>query len=188
MKKILLSLTILISTVTLAQKTAQSKYTFGFGVNFIDNTGGVSKNKFFEIEDWNVIPFVSAFTVERKMAKNFSLNAQFLLNDFEKNKFENGRMITRNVTYASASLNALYTFDSHIVDVKWFDASVIAGLGTIWFDGIPTQNFNAGLAFDFWFSKNVALRLETQGKIVFSDKVLSDNHIVHSASIILPIR
>ncbi|MCU0321944.1 MAG: hypothetical protein MUE72_05965 [Chitinophagaceae bacterium] len=187
MKKILLGLTILVSSVAMSQETAKSKYTFGFGVNFIDNSG-TFENKFFETGNWNAIPFVSAFTVQRKMTENFSLSGQFLLNEFDKNNIHNGMMITKDATYASINLNALYTFDSHIVDVKWFDASVIAGVGALWVDGTPNQTFNTGLALDFWLSENVALRLETQGRFAFEDTKVANNHIVHSISFIVPFK
>jgi len=187
MKKVLLILTILISTATLAQRTAESKYTFGFGVNFIDNSG-TAKNNFFETDNWNVIPFVLAFTVERKMANNFKLNAQFLLNEYDKDNIHNGGKIEYNATYTSINLNALYAFDSHFMDVEWFDANVIAGAGAMWLDGIPNQTFNTGLALDFRLSKMVSLRLETQGRFAFEKQLLGNNHIVHAVSVILPIK
>ena len=187
MKKILLILTILIASVTFAQRTAESKYSFGFGVNFIDNSGTAKKN-FFETDNWNVIPFVLAFTVERKIDKNFKLNAQFLLNEYDKDNIHNGGKIEYNATYTSVNLNALYTFDSHFVDVDWFDASVIAGAGAMWLDGIPNQTFNTGLAIDFKLNKNVGLRLETQGRFAFEKQLLGNNHLVHVVSVILPIK
>ncbi|MCL9770705.1 hypothetical protein NAT47_09765 [Flavobacterium sp. HXWNR69] len=188
MKKTILLVLLTLGTFSYAQEQEVSKkWLFGFGSNLLNNNA-LHADKYFSSKDINVIPTVSAFTVQRKFDNKFSVEGQFFLNELEKENLHNGMMIDRNVTYASINVNGLYTFDSHLVDVKWFDASVIAGLGAMWTDGVPNQTFNTGLALDFWLSPLVGLRLETQGRFAFEKEQLGNNHIIHAASIILPIQ
>ena len=84
-------------------------------------------------------------------------------------------------------LNAKYTFDQHLIDVKWFDASIVAGGGLGWLDGKNNQVMNTGLALDFWFNKSVGLRMQTMGKFAVDNKELFNNHIKHSAELIVKL-
>jgi hypothetical protein len=44
---------------------------------------------------------------------------------------------------------------------------------------------NTGLALDFWFNKSVGLRMQTMGKFAVDNKELFNNHIKHSAELIV---
>ena len=63
------------------------------------------------------------------------------MNVYDSSKLQNGTTISRDLTYAALDANAKYTFDQHLVNVKWFDASVIGGAGLAWLDG-KTTNFS----------------------------------------------
>lgn len=192
MKKTILLVLLTLGTFSFAQEqeqeqTPSKKWFLGVGFNLMNNNA-LDVNEFFSLKDANVIPMISAFTVQRKWDNNFSVAGQFFLNQYNAKNMHDGKTIAKSLTYTSANLNAMYTFDQHLVDVKWFDATVIGGLGAFWADKTSNYSFNTGLAFDFWVSKDVALRLETQGKFAFDEKSPSTNHIVHSFSVILPIK
>ncbi|WP_374542452.1 hypothetical protein [Flavobacterium sp.] len=166
------------------EQNNQNKWLFGFGINVLNNN--VLQNKeFFSLKDINFIPTISALSLQRKFSNNLSLEGQIFLNQFQKENLHNGKSIDRSNGMASINLNTLYTYDSHLVDVKWFDASVLLGLGAIWTDDTSNQTFNTGMVFDFWLSEKVALRLETQGRFAFDNNKLANNHIIHALSIIV---
>ncbi len=60
----------------------------------------------------------------------------------------------------------------HLVDVAWFDASVVGGAGSFMVDGKGNQTLNGGLALDFWFSKTTGIRLQTLGKFALEEDLL----------------
>ena len=186
MKKSIILVLLMSVSFAFAQEETSKKWFFGFGVNFLDNSSS-SDDEYFSVKNWNVIPSVSTFSVQRKFDSNFSVNGQFLLNKLDKSNKQNGEILNEDLFFASINANLMYTFDSHIVDVKWFDASALAGVGAMWTDGTPNQTINAGIALDFWLNKAVALRLETQGKFAFDQEQVGNDHIVHTVSIILPI-
>ena len=106
------------------------------------------------------------------------------MNQYEAANLQNGSSISRVLTYFVINANAKYTFDQHIVDVKWFDASVLAGAGLGWLEGENNQFLNTGLTLDFWLSSTIGMRLQTVGKFSMDNDQLFNNHIQHTAEFI----
>ena len=55
-----------------AQET--QKWVFGSGINFIDNSP-TTNNEFLKTNNWNTIPFISSFSVDRKLENNIAIGA-----------------------------------------------------------------------------------------------------------------
>jgi hypothetical protein len=182
MKKSALILVCLFALSGSAQDT--QKWVFGFGVNSIDNTL-TFENQYFSLKNWNTLPFVSSFSVDRKLDNNFTVGTNLSMNVYEAKNLHNGTAISRDLTCLTLDVNAKYTFDQHLVDVKWLDASIVGGAGLGWLDGKNNQFFNTGFALDFWFSNAVGLRLQSLGKFAFDNEQLFNNHIRHSAEIVV---
>jgi hypothetical protein len=182
MKKTALILVCFFAMTVSAQE--KQKWVFGFGLNMIDNSA-TSNNDYLKTKNWNLIPFISSFSLDRKFNNNFAVGANLSMNEYETNNLHNGGVISRDITYMAFDVNAKYTFDQHLIDVKWFDASIVAGGGLGWLDGKNNQFMNTGLALDFWFNKSVGLRMQTMGKFAVDNKELFNNHIKHSAELIV---
>lgn len=182
MKKTALILVCLFALSVSAQET--KKWVFGFGINSVDNTL-TYENQYFSTSNWNTTPFVSSFTVDRKFDNNFTVGTNLSMNVYDSKNLQNGTTITRDLTYLALDVNAKYTFDQHFMDVKWFDASIVGGAGLGWLDGKNNQFFNTGLALDFWFNEAVGLRLQTLGKFAFDNEQVFNNHVRHSAEIVV---
>ena len=182
MKKAALILVFLFALSLSAQES--EKWVFGFGINGIDNTATMD-NQYFSSKNWNIVPFISSFTLDRKLNNNFTAGANLSMNVYDAENLQNGMMISRDLTYLAVDANAKYTFDQLFMDVKWFDASVVGGAGLAFLDGKTNQFFNSGLALDFWFKDAVGLRLQTLGKFAFDNEQLFNNHIRHSAEIVV---
>jgi hypothetical protein len=50
---------------------------------------------------------------------------------------------------------------------------------------VTNQTGNLGLGFNFWFQPNLGLRLQTLGKFGFEENTLLNNHIQHTAELVL---
>ena len=167
--------------------TAVDKWRFGFGFNMINNTG-TADNRHFDIDDMNAIPFISSFSLDYKYSEAFCFGGVLSLNELSSKKMQNGMFISEDYTYIAFDVNAKYTFDQHLVDVRWFDASLVGGAGIFLVDNKGNQSFNVGLALDFWFTSSVGLRLQTLGKFASdTDSTVANNMIQHSAEFIFKL-
>ena len=187
MKKAIALLLVLNATIGFAQEERsqeEKKWTFGTGVNFIDNTA-TSGDGFFNTPEWNILPFVSTFGVERDFSEGFSADVRLSLNEYQSENKHDDATIARDVTYFAFDAAARYTFDQHLFDAEWFDATAVAGAGLFWVDGKNNQSANVGMAFDFWFNPSLGLRLQTLGKFAFEQKTLANNHVQHSAELLV---
>ena len=184
MKRVIVVLVLVMSASLFGQETASPKWKFGFGVNFIDNSALESK-QFFKTNNWNAIDFISLFSADYAVGQNLAIGGTVSMNELSKDNNQNGGMITKDVLYVAFDANARYTFDQHLVDVAWFDASVVGGAGLFMVDGKGNQTLNGGLALDFWFSKTTGIRLQTLGKFALEEDLLGNNHIQHSAQFVV---
>lgn len=187
MKKILTILSCCFALIGLAQEKQtkeKEKWVFGSGINFIDNSA-TTYNQYFKTKNWNAIPFISSFSVDRKLENNLAIGVNLSMNQYQANNIHNGNSISRDLTYFVINANAKYNFDQHITDLKWFDASVLAGAGFGWLGGENNQFLNTGLTLDFWLSNTVGMRLQTIGKFAIDNDQLFNNHIQHTAEFIL---
>lgn len=182
MKKTLLILSFFFALIGMAQEN--KKWVFGSGINFIDNSA-TTNNEYLKTKNWNTIPFVTSFSVDRKLKNNFAIGANLSMNQYEADNLHNGSLISRDLTYFVINANTKYTFDQHVLDIKWFDASLIAGAGSGWLDGKNNQFLNTGLTLDFWVSNDIGLRIQTVGKFAIDNDKLFNNHIQHTAEFII---
>ena len=68
------------------------------------------------------------------MSEAFSFGGVLSLNELSSKNRQNGMSISNDYTYVAFDLNAKYTFDQHLVDVRWFDASIVGGAGVFMVD------------------------------------------------------
>lgn len=130
MKKIFVLVTVFITSFVFSQEdtTAVKKWRFGVGFNLINNTA-TADDRYFDTADLNAIPFVSTFSLDYKYSEAFSFGGVLSLNELSSKNRQNGMSISNDYTYVAFDINAKYTFDQHLVDVRWFDASLVGGAG-----------------------------------------------------------
>lgn len=186
MKKIFVLVTVFITSFVFSQEdtTAVKKWRFGVGFNLINNS--VSEvDRYFDTADLNAIPFVSTFSLDYKYSEAFSVGGVLSLNELSSKNRQNGMSISNDYTYVAFDLNAKYSFDQHLVDVRWFDASIVGGAGVFMVDKKGNPSLNAGLALDFWLTSSVGLRLHTLGKFAVNEDLLVNNHLQHAAELLI---
>lgn len=183
MKKIITLFALAISTFAVAQES--SKWTIGVGVNVIDNTS-TDDAVFFQTKDWNFVPVVSKFSATYDVKEHLAIGGEVAINKYSAKNEHNGvnTELTSDAGFVGLDLNARYNVDHHFTHAKWFDASVIGGLGMFWVDGEPNQSITPGLALDFWLGEGYGIRLQTLGRVAFDNNKLGNNHIQHSVEFI----
>ena len=126
MKKAVAVLACCFALIGSAQET--QKWVFGSGINFIDNSA-TTNNEFLKTKNWNTIPFISSFSVDRKLENNIAIgaNSQDLLqklNDLDFYKasypkslgmeFVNAEIFPLMHSYEIDAKDKLRTFVEHI--------------------------------------------------------------------------
>lgn len=184
MKKIILvTFLSLASFKMFAQEDSASKWIFGVGMNIIDNTSTLN-NQFFNLDQMNVGNIVSHVSVEYQPG-NWGVVAELNYNKLEGNTLQNGTLLSRSEYMIGLDVNGKYYFDSLFTDSTKFDAALLGGVGVNRFFGEYSGSANVGLSLQYWFKSNVGLRLQTAGKFGFDDQNPLNNHIQHTAALIV---
>jgi outer membrane protein OmpA-like peptidoglycan-associated protein len=147
-------------------------YPVGGGPGGLGNAHSESFfSEFFNTGDhWNVLPSISRLGVERYVGAGFVVELAGSLNRIDKL----GDIPTEDLNYFAADLTAKYSFRSLIDPDGWFDPYLGAGPGYVWLDENGSFTANGTLGFNFWFSDNVALVLQTSYKEAFENNDQGD--------------
>ena len=180
---LLASLFVLAFTAVQAQDQ-NNPWAIGIGVNAVDfyPTGedaplGGFGDEFFNTSDhWNILPSVSKLSVARYIGSGFVAELAGSVNQIDKF----GDMAENDLSYYAVDGAINYNLRT-LLNNSWFDPFVGVGGGYTWVDenGAGTVNGTAG--FNFWFSDNIALNLQSTYKHAFDDG--ADSHFQHAAGI-----
>jgi hypothetical protein len=183
MKKIITLFALAVSAFGIAQES--SKWTVGFGVNAIDNTS-TQDAVYFQTKDWNVAPVISKFSASYDVQQHLAVGTEVAINKYMANKTHNGVQgaITSDLNFVAVDVNAKYNVDHFFTQSKWFDASVIGGVGFFWLGTEANQSVNPGVALDFWLADGYGIRLQTLGRVALDNNKIGNNHIQHSVEFI----
>lgn len=184
---ILVLLSVVLTTNTSAQD-ANNPWVIGFGTNAVHNpqlAKKVTKDPFqkdlIKIENWNIIPSISRFSVARYIEDGFTFEGSVNLNEITKN----GNTTIPGVTFLSVDGHFKYDLNNLVGNTKWFDPYVFIGGGHTWVDWDGAGTFNGGAGFNVWFNENIGLNFQSAAKHVFSDYLLDENHLQHSAGLVI---
>lgn len=184
MKKITLLAVLLFSTIATAQM--DNSWTFGFGLNTIDNSGDGVEDVL-DTSAWNTPIFLNSLNFEKRWNKAVATNFGVTINVLDKENVQNGETIQNSQLYFATDLSAKLFYSAYIFGddrLDWLDAYSVVGAGATMADEtFPTANL--GLGFNFWLKENIGLRLQTIGKWKLSDNDLMGNHIQHTAEMII---
>jgi hypothetical protein len=166
------------------QNQENKKWTFGFGINSIDNNSSFNEQFLNSNKNWNNVSSLSKFSVERALGSNFSVDAAITYNRISKEKLQNGIAITNDLNYFALDVNGKFYFDNYISEQSKVDAYVLAGVGIWSADDVSNQSGNLGLGFAFWIQPGLGLRLQTVGKFAADQEQTINNHIQHSVELV----
>ena len=166
---------------------AKPQWIIGFGANIIDNTATKNGNYFNASEQWNYLPTISKVSLEKIMSDQFSIEGAFGINKLSKGTMQNGAFTNEDKNYVGFDLNGKFYFGKEFIKSPAFDPYLVAGFGVNYVGDNSNQSSNFGLGFNFWFSPNIGLRMQSQGKYGFTQTTLLNNHIQHSAELVLKL-
>ena len=186
MKKIIFSL-FLIGAIAANAQDKNNPWAIGIGVNAVDfypthNTeyGGWFDEYFNAGDHYNIVPAVSKITVGKYLANGFTLEAAGTLNKISKM----GDNRVSDLMYFGADAALKYSLNNLIGESSWFDPYASVGGGYTWLDKLGTGTVNVGAGFNFWFSDNIGLNVESKYKHVFENSPILQ-HFQHSVGIVL---
>ncbi len=166
-------------------------WAIGIGVNAVnyygtgDDTAGMVGNglaggefgdRFFDTDRWNILPSVSRLSVARYIGGGFVFEAAGSVNQIDTF----GDQSVDDLSYYALDGMVNYSLRALLND-GWFDPQVGVGGGYNWLDSEGNGTLNGKLGFDFWFSDNIALNVQSTYKHAFKDE--ADSHFQHAAGI-----
>lgn len=186
MKKIVLAFLILTSFKAFSQTqiSKEKKWTFGIGLNVIDNTSTLKSEFVNPNDNWNVSLPLAKFGIERQIGTYFAGELSCSYNKISKNKLQNGSYIAKDQYYLGFDLNGKFYLDKLISKKSPINAYIIAGIGEFSSNDKYNRSGNAGIGFVFMFKPNLGLRIQTVGKFAKEMDQVVNNHIQHSAELV----
>ena len=186
LSRLLLAMLLMLGYSSTYAQDENNPWAISFGVNAVDfyPTGedeprGEYFDEYFNAEDhWNVLPSLSSLTVSRYLSDNFSLGATASLNKISK--FGDDRQVYDDDSYYAIDGTVKYSF-AELLNVKCIEPFKGAGGGYNWVDEIGAGTINGTLGFNYWFTENIGLSLQSSYKHAFEDYLAS--HFQHTAGV-----
>ena len=159
-------------------------WAISVGINAVDffPTGedaplGGTFDEFFNYGDhYNVLPSVSTLTVSRYLQNGFSFGVTGSLNKIE----HYGDQGTDNLSYYGLDGTVKYSLGEKL-NLECFEPYLGLGGGYTWVDEIGAGTFNGTLGFNYWFSDNIGVTVQSSYKHAFEDYL--QTHFQHSVGI-----
>jgi len=168
-------------------------WAIGFGVNAVSSRFGNGDkfphqfDKFFKTKEWNILPSVSYITVARNVGSNFSVGLTGSVNKIDR--LVNRKEFTGTHYYNEVDDYTYYGIDAvvkySIMPKSWFNPYVHIGGGYTFLDDKGNGTLNGGIGFNFWFTENVGLTVQSTYKHTFEDQhdVNVPRHLQHFAGL-----
>ncbi|PZR24061.1 MAG: cell envelope biogenesis protein OmpA [Flavobacterium psychrophilum] len=169
-------------------------WSIGFGVNAVSTRFGASAdftdnfNKYFKVDEWNVLPSVSYINVSRHIGNNFSVGLTGSVNKIDQ-LYRDDAAGTHGIHKEDVDDLTYYGVDAivkySILPKSWFNPYVHIGGGYTWLDEQGNGTVNGGLGVNFWFTENVGLTVQSTYKHSFENQVEANvpRHIQHFAGL-----
>ena len=193
-------LTIFMVLISVAYSNAQPYKTIGvfkpykwmIGVEWtaIDDDGNKFGNLFDVNNSWNYKLYPTRLTVDRYFIYGWSMEFAASYMNYDQGKVINDSTNV-SATFLSADINGKYSFyQLYAPKARWIDPYLTFGLGYTYrsagaFEHTPTVNLGGGV--NFWFSKNVGLRLSSNAKFAVYPNIWNtpENYLQHNAGLVL---
>lgn len=122
-------------------------------------------DNFFDVDNWNYVAAVTSLGVTRYIGDGFSFEASGSFNRIE----QLGEVETNELSWYNLDGMIQYNFKNLINGHDWFDPFLGVGAGYYWLDDNGAGTFNSNLGFNFWFTDQFAITLDTSYKVAFDD-------------------
>lgn len=185
MRKTLTLLVALISFAGLRTTNAQNmdnRWLIGAHMHWADYTStDPIGSGFFDFSDYRGMIAFSRFNVARSLNNSFAVDLAYGVSGFSKNALTG----IDNNFFGDLDLSLKYTFANGYLLKKeaHIEPYLIAGPGLSWYGKSNGFAINAGLGFNFWFSDNFGLNLQTELNKVSEDKV--GDYFHHSIGLVV---
>ncbi|MBT8304833.1 MAG: OmpA family protein [Bacteroidia bacterium] len=212
LSRLMFAMLLLIGFSNANAQDQNNPWAITFGVNAVDvyPVGGNSPqgdyfDEFFNVNDhWNILPSLSTLRVGKYLGDNFSFSATGSLNRIEKIGETSGNPGNPSVTlsdeasYYSVDGDVTYSL-ANLFNTTKFEPYLGVGGGYSWVEEnaqfgnnnaagkqakLGFGTLNGSLGFNYWFTDNIALNLQSKYKHSFTE--LSEGgvtHFQHSAGI-----
>lgn len=186
LSRFLLASLCILSFSTMQAQDENNPWALSLGVNAVDfyptgESGALSStyyNEFFNATDhWNILPSLSRISVARYIGSGFNFELAGSLNQIDSF----GDAPAEDWSYYGLDGTFNYSFGS-LMDDSWLDPFVGAGGGYTWVNEQGGGTLNGTAGFNFWFSDNLALNLQTSYKHSFDNDQMP-KHWQHVAGI-----
>ncbi|UOB19257.1 OmpA family protein [Abyssalbus ytuae] len=173
LSKILAALLLLVAFGTAHAQDQSNPWQISFGVNAVDVYPTNSDkayastwfDEYFNVTDhWNIIPSISYVAASKYVGSGFSVGARGSLNKIDKL----GDMPADDLSHYAIDGTIKYNLNE-VFHLGMFDPFVEVGGGYTWVDDIGAGTVNGGLGFNFWFTDNLGLTVQSTYKHVFED-------------------
>jgi len=138
---------------------------------------GGTFDEFFNAPDhYNILPSLSSLTVSRYLNSGFSLGVTGSINKIDKW----GDASVDDLSYYAVDGTVKYSL-GNLIGSSWFEPYLGAGGGYTWVDEIGAGTINGTLGFNFWFTENLGLTIQSSYKHAFEDYL--QTHFQHTAGL-----
>ena len=134
---------------------------------------GGTFEKFFNTDNYNILPSVSTFTVSKYLGENFSLGITGSFNKIDRF----GESDVNDLSYYGADGIIKYSL-GNILNLGRFDPYLGVGGGYTWVDKIGAGTANGTFGINYWFTENVGATVQSSYKHSFEDYLAK--HFQHS--------
>lgn len=172
LSRLLLSTLFILCFGSMQAQDDNNPWAIGIGINAVDfyPTGGDAPmgdrfDDFFNTNDhWNILPALSRISVARNIGAGFYFEAAGSVNQLSK--FGEGSF--DDIAYYGLDGTFNYSFRDD-ANAGWLDPIIGVGGGYTWLDDQGAASVLGTAGFNFWFSDNFALTLQTVYKHTFDD-------------------
>ncbi|MFH4966652.1 OmpA family protein [Gaetbulibacter sp. M240] len=134
-------------------------------------------NEYFNVGDhWNILPSISTISVSKYIGDGFSFGVGGSINKIDKW----GDASVDDLSYYGLDGTIKYSLNS-LLNSSVIEPYLGLGGGYTWIDEIGAGTLNGTLGFNFWFSENIGLTIQSSYKHSFEDYLTT--HFQHTAGL-----
>ncbi len=176
--------TLLLLSFNANAQDENNPWAVGIGVNAVDlyPVGeaaplGEYFDEYFNVTDhYNILPSLSTISVSRYLSDGFTLTAAGSINQIDKI----GDSSADDLSYYALDGTIKYSF-AKLLNSEKFEPYLGVGGGYTWVDEIGAGTLNGTLGFNYWFSENVGVTVQSAYKHAFEDYL--PKHFQHSVGL-----
>ncbi len=159
-------------------------WAIGVGINAVDlypvgedaPQGGYFDEYFNFGDHYNILPSLSSISVSRYLSDGFIFTAAGTINEIDKF----GDATAADLSYYAVDGTVKYSF-GNLLKASWIEPYLGVGGGYTWVDEIGAGTLNGTAGFNFWFSENIGLTVQSSYKHAFEDYL--STHFQHTVGL-----